>query len=169
MTSLPLPLRVPPSAEKFLHVDWIQYCHRPSTNFSSTLARPSFIMSVYAELPCSIEFKWWVMVRFSQNATENNDVLKKWFEPNVFWIKYSTKNSGMHVSIYLCSWVRGLHRLSFLEYFNALEYESRFTSGLNTTKNTRDVKKCFKQKLFRIKFSSKNSANAYLYLAQKWS
>ncbi len=34
---------------------------------------------------------------------------------------------------------------------NALEWESKFTLELNTANNTNYIKKCFKQKLFRIK------------------
>ncbi len=36
-------------------------------------------------------------------------------------------------------------------------------------KNTHDNAKCFKQKLFGIKFSAKNSVEVYLYLPQEWS
>ncbi len=38
------------------------------------------------------------------------------------------------------------------------------TSGLNAAKNIDYVEKCFKQKLQRIKFSTKNSVEAYFYL-----
>ncbi len=39
---------------------------------------------------------------------------------------------------------------------NALEWESRFTLGLNAAKNTDYIKNCLKQKLSRIKFPKKN-------------
>ncbi len=39
----------------------------------------------------------------------------------------------------------------------------------NVAKNTDYIKKWFKQKLFRIKFTTKNSVDAYLYLPQEWS
>ncbi len=48
--------------------------------------------------------------------------------------------------------IRASKNVPFLKYFNALEWESRFTLGPNATKNIKDIKKCFKQKLFRIKF-----------------
>ncbi len=60
---------------------------------------------------------------------------------------------------------RGLQRLSLVKYYNVLEWESRFTLGLNAAKNTDYFKKFFK-KLFRIKYhtenSVKNSLDAYL-------
>ncbi len=43
---------------------------------------------------------------------------------------------------------------------------SRLTLGLNAAKNIDYIKKCFKQKLFRIKFPKRNSVDAYLYLFQ---
>ncbi len=48
-------------------------------------------------------------------------------------------------------------------------WESRYTFRQNTAKNTDYIKKCFKHKLFRIKFPTKKSMEAYLYLFQEWS
>ncbi len=73
----------------------------------------------------------------------------------------------MYVCSSLRSEARGLQRLLFLKYFYALEWESRFTLERNATKNTSDINKCFKQKVFRIKFPTKNKVNAYLYLPQE--
>ncbi len=39
---------------------------------------------------------------------------------------------------------------------------------MNVAKSTDYIKNCFKQKLFRIKFVTKNSVDAYLYLPQDW-
>ncbi len=39
---------------------------------------------------------------------------------------------------------RGLERLPFLKYYYVLKWESKFTLGLNTVKNTYYIKKCFK-------------------------
>ncbi len=44
-----------------------------------------------------------------------------------------------------------------------------FTLGQNTPKSSNYIKKCFKQKLSKIKFFTKNSCDANLYLAQEWS
>ncbi len=52
---------------------------------------------------------------------------------------------------------------------NLLEWECRFTLGLIAATNTDYIKKCFEQKLFRIKFSRKKSLYVYLNLHQKWS
>ncbi len=46
--------------------------------------------------------------------------------------------------------------LPFLKYYNALEWGSKFTIGLNTAKNIDYIEKCFKRKLRRIKFPTKN-------------
>ncbi len=45
----------------------------------------------------------------------------------------------------------------------------KFTSELNTAKNIYYIEKCFKQKLHRIKFATKNSVEVYLYLPMEWS
>ncbi len=55
----------------------------------------------------------------------------------------------------------------FLKFYNVLEWESRFTLGRDATKNTDYIKKFLKQKLFRIKFTTKNSEDAYLYFSQE--
>ncbi len=52
---------------------------------------------------------------------------------------------------------------------NALEWESTFTLGLNAAKSTNYIEKWFKLRLFKIKFSTKNSVETYLYLFQSWS
>ncbi len=74
-----------------------------------------------------------------------------------------------HISIFPRTGVRGLQRLPFLKNVNVLEWERRFSLGPNATKNTCHIKKCLKQKLFRIKFHTKNSVNAYFYLPQEWT
>ncbi len=55
------------------------------------------------------------------------------------------------------------------QYFTLQKQDSTFTLGLNTAKNTPCIKKCFKQKLSSIKFATKNSVGAYVYLPQEWS
>ncbi len=40
---------------------------------------------------------------------------------------------------------------------------------MNTAKSTNYIEKCFNQKLFKIKFPTKNTADAYLYLPQEWN
>ncbi len=45
----------------------------------------------------------------------------------------------------------------------------KFTLELNAAKNISYIEKCFKQNLHGIKFSTKNSAYAYLYLPLGWS
>ncbi len=73
----------------------------------------------------------------------------------------------MHISISPGSGAWDLQRLPFLKYYNVLEWESRFTFGLNAAKNTDYIKISFKQKVFRIKFPTKISVDAYLYLPQE--
>ncbi len=43
------------------------------------------------------------------------------------------------------------------------------TLGLNAAKIIDYIEKCFKRKLRRIKFPTKNSVDADLYLPQEWS
>ncbi len=56
-----------------------------------------------------------------------------------------------------------------LVHYNALTRDNRFTLWLNAAKYTDYIEKCFKQKLQRIKFPTKNSVGAYLYLTQECS
>ncbi len=44
-----------------------------------------------------------------------------------------------------------------------------FTLRLNAAKNTDYIEKCFKQKLFRIKFPTKKSVDTYVYPLTEWS
>ncbi len=71
----------------------------------------------------------------------------------LFRIKFPTKKST-HISISLRSGAWKLQRLPYLKY-NVLEWESRFTSGLNAAESTDYIKKYFEQKSFRIKFPIK--------------
>ncbi len=43
-----------------------------------------------------------------------------------------------------------------------------FTLRLNAAKSTDYIEKCFKQKLSKIKFSTKYSEDSYLSLPQEW-
>ncbi len=52
---------------------------------------------------------------------------------------------------------------------NPLEWESMFNLWQNTAKSFNYIKKHFKQKLSKIKFSTKNSMDANIYLPQEWS
>ncbi len=45
----------------------------------------------------------------------------------------------------------------------------KFTLELNTAKNIDYIEKYFEQKLHKIKFSTKNSVDTYLYLPLGWS
>ncbi len=60
------------------------------------------------------------------------------------------------ISIFPRTGVRALQSLPFLKNFNVLEWERRFSLEPNAAKNTCYIKKCLKQKLFRIKFYTKN-------------
>ncbi len=45
----------------------------------------------------------------------------------------------------------------------------KITLGLDAAKITDYIEKLFKQKLFKIKFPTKNSEGAHVYLPQEWS
>ncbi len=70
-------------------------------------------------------------------------------------LNFLQKTQETHMSIVLESRARGLQRLLFLKYYDVLKYENRFVLGLNAVKNSDYVTKCFKQKLFRVKFPTK--------------
>ncbi len=58
--------------------------------------------------------------------------------------------------------LEGSKDLRFWNYYNALK-------GSNAAKNIDYIEKYFKQKLRKIKFLTKNSVEAYLYLTLEWS
>ncbi len=58
-------------------------------------------------------------------------------------MKFPAKNS-MGSYVYLPQkWSQGAPKIACLKYYNVLEWESRFTLGLNAAKNTDYIKKCF--------------------------
>ncbi len=63
------------------------------------------------------------------------------------------------------SGARSLQRLICFKYYIVLKWESRFILGLNAAENTDDIKKLFKEKLFWIKFVTKNPVGAYVYFS----
>ncbi len=63
----------------------------------------------------------------------------------------------------------GLKDVSYLKYYNTLEWESRFTLGPKAAKNIDYIEKWFKWKLRKIKFPSENLVEAYVYLLQEWT
>ncbi len=67
-------------------------------------------------------------------------------------------NGGVHITVCPLQLV--------LVYYNVLEWENRFTLGLNTAKSADCIEKCFKQKLYKIKFPTKNLVVACVYLHQ---
>ncbi len=60
----------------------------------------------------------------------------------------------------------GIKDMSCLKYYNTLR---QFTLGLNAAKNIDYIEKWFKRKLCKIKFLTKYSVEAYLYLPPEWS
>ncbi len=54
-------------------------------------------------------------------------------------------------------------------YYNVRQWESRFILVLNAAKNNNYIEKCFKQKLHRIKFSTKKFGDSYFYISQESS
>ncbi len=73
------------------------------------------------------------------------------------------------MSIFPRSGARVLKGLKWLKYYNLQKRQITFTLGLNAAKNTDYMEKRFKLKLFRIKFSTKKSVGAYVYLPPEWS
>ncbi len=69
------------------------------------------------------------------NDAKNTDYIKKCFRQKFLRIKFPTKNP---VDTYLHpsqEWNQGLQRLPCLKYYDALEWESKFTARLNAPKN----------------------------------
>ncbi len=78
-------------------------------------------------------------------------------------------SEGAYVCLPLPSGSRRLKRLPCLKYYNAQQWESTFTRGLNAAKITDKIKQRFKLKLSLIQFPTKNSVGSYVYLLQEWS
>ncbi len=62
------------------------------------------------------------------------------------------------------SGARGLERLPPLKHYNTLKQNSTFTLELKTAKNTHYIKIALKLKLLSIKFLTKKSNGAHVYL-----
>ncbi len=62
-------------------------------------------------------------------------------------------------------------KLSFMRHlkYNVPKQESGFALGLDAAKITNYIKKRFNQKLVNIKFFTKKSVDAHVYLPQEWS
>ncbi len=84
-------------------------------------------------------------------ATESIDYIEECFKQKLRRIKFPAKTPWKHISISGVV-LRGSKDLLFLRYYDALEWESKFTLGLNVTKNIYYIEKWVKQKLHRLKF-----------------
>ncbi len=95
---------------------------------------------------------FWIMtiwlVYFKVYFVWKNDSNKSCSELN-----FLQKSQCTHICTFCRSGARGPKVCYFWNmYYNALEWVSRFTVGLKVANNTDFIKKCFKQKLFTIKF-----------------
>ncbi len=57
----------------------------------------------------------------------------------------------------------------FEKILYCIEIEKHVHLGPDAVNNTNYIKKCFKQKLCRVKFLAKNSVDTCVYLLQEWS
>ncbi len=70
-------------------------------------------------------------------------------------LNFPQKTQWNHVSISGRSGAKGLQGLPFWKYYNALEWESRFTLGLNVASNTDLIKNFFKLSCSELNFLQK--------------
>ncbi len=68
-------------------------------------------------------------------------IYKKVSNKNDLELNFLQKIQQVQISIFLMTGAKGFQRLTCLKYFNELEWESRFTLRLNTTKNVDYIKK----------------------------
>ncbi len=94
--------------------------------------------------------------------------IEKCVKQKLYKIKF-LKKSSMGVCLLSPPWgeLGNTKGLPFLKKFT--EIRNLVHLGLNAAKSTDYIEKCFSQKLFKIKFPTKNTVNAYLYLYQEWS
>ncbi len=105
--------------------------------------------------------EWESRFTLALNAAKNIDYIEKCSNKICSWLNFLQKVQWTHISIYPRSGAWGLWRYHFLN--NTQECESVFTLW-NTAKDIDYIEKQFKQKLRNIKFPTKNSVEAYLYL-----
>ncbi len=74
-------------------------------------------------------------------------ILKNALNKNCSELNFLQKTQWTQISTSSRSGARGLHRLSFLKYYNVLESESRFTLGLKAAKNADYIKKMLQTKI----------------------
>ncbi len=98
------------------------------------------------------------------NAANIIDYIEKCFKRRLRRIKFPAKNS-VEADFYIHQeWNQGAPNTC-----HVLELQNRFFLGLKASKIIDCIEKWFKQKLYKIKFPTKNSMSACLYLPQKWS
>ncbi len=86
-------------------------------------------------------------------TAKSTDYIAKTIQTEVAenWISYKKLSKSISLSTPGME-LGGSPDFSFLKRYNALDWESKFTLGLNTTKNINYIEKWFKEKLCRIKF-----------------
>ncbi len=98
------------------------------------------------------------------NAAKIIDYIEKCFKRKLHRIKSPAKKFSGSRSLSPPGVEKGAPNVCYI-----LELKSRFFLGLKASKIIDCIEKCYKQKLHKIKFPTKNSESAYLYLPQEWS
>ncbi len=78
--------------------------------------------------------KWESRLNLEVDTAKNTDYIEKHFKQKLFRIKFLAKTQWAHMSISFRSGAKGLLRLTFLKYYSVLQWQSRFTLGLNAAK-----------------------------------
>ncbi len=98
------------------------------------------------------------------DAAKIIDYIEKYFKRKLCRIKFPAKNSA-EADLYLPQeWRYGATNICHI-----IELKSRFFLRLKASKIIDCIEKCFNQKLYKIKFQTKNSTGECFYLSQEWS
>ncbi len=129
-----------------------------------------YVESIESDVHSAIllyEESFYIKFNLGLNAAKNAHQIRKSFKQKLCEIEFCTKKStSARISISHRSGTRGLERLIWLKHDFVLRWQNTFNLGLNTTKIRIKSKK---YKLLRIKFHTRRSMSAHVYLLRKWS
>ncbi len=96
------------------------------------------------------------------------NVLKNASKENCIKLNFLQKTLWVHVFISSMGGARGHQKFAVVEIMHRYGKVSSLWR-LNAAESTDCIEKCFKQKLYKIKFPRKNFVGARLYIPQEWS
>ncbi len=103
------------------------------------------------------------------DAAKINDYIKNGLSKSGWELNFLQKTQWAHMYIFPRNGAKELQGFICFKCYIVPKGKSRLTLGLNTAENTDYVQNFFKEKLFWIKFFTKSSMGACVFLSRVWS